>query len=359
MSGRPRRSGSSRSGSGSGCSPSRLIQTIFSPSSRAGATSWKRLAATWTWCSRSAVVSSKKRSQWPCAGLYEPIVLGGDDEVERHADPLLRLGDQRVIGVGEDREVPAARAAARRAPRGTSRKAGQSGSELRQRARSPLPGSPGRSRREPLERQREHLRVAAVRLRLHLRLELVVAGAAGPAPLGAEEALEHAADAGVPVDQRAVAVEGRPAGHGPELIGAAVRESADAGSDGRRLDAEARDSTGAAPPTSGPPTDGSSAAVGVLSSRSAAEATRRRRDLRRGDRTGTRRRDRGADLGGVGRQAPAPSTASSRRCDGEVVGWCAVVPYSSRAVYRGVGEESVYVAERARGRGVGQALLAT
>ena len=43
--------------------------------------------------------------------------------------------------------------------------------------------------------------------------------------------------------------------------------------------------------------------------------------------------------------------------DGEVVGWVAVVPYSRRAVYRGVGEESVYVAERARGRGVGRALL--
>ena len=43
--------------------------------------------------------------------------------------------------------------------------------------------------------------------------------------------------------------------------------------------------------------------------------------------------------------------------DGEVVGWIAVVPYSRRAVYQGVGEESVYVAERARGRGVGRALL--
>jgi phosphinothricin acetyltransferase len=43
--------------------------------------------------------------------------------------------------------------------------------------------------------------------------------------------------------------------------------------------------------------------------------------------------------------------------DGMVAGWCAVLPYSHRAVYRGVGEESVYVAERARGRGVGRALL--
>jgi L-amino acid N-acyltransferase YncA len=45
--------------------------------------------------------------------------------------------------------------------------------------------------------------------------------------------------------------------------------------------------------------------------------------------------------------------------DGEVAGWIAVVPYSSRAVYRGVGEESVYVTERVRGRGVGRALLST
>ena len=43
--------------------------------------------------------------------------------------------------------------------------------------------------------------------------------------------------------------------------------------------------------------------------------------------------------------------------DGEVAGWVAVVPYSRRAVYRGVGEESVYVAERTRGRGVGRSLL--
>jgi L-amino acid N-acyltransferase YncA len=43
--------------------------------------------------------------------------------------------------------------------------------------------------------------------------------------------------------------------------------------------------------------------------------------------------------------------------DGEVAGWIAIVPYSSRAAYRGVGEESVYVAERVRGRRVGRTLL--
>ena len=43
--------------------------------------------------------------------------------------------------------------------------------------------------------------------------------------------------------------------------------------------------------------------------------------------------------------------------DGAVVGWAALVPYSSRACYAGVAEDSVYVAERAQGRGVGHALL--
>jgi len=43
--------------------------------------------------------------------------------------------------------------------------------------------------------------------------------------------------------------------------------------------------------------------------------------------------------------------------DGEVVGWAALTPYSSRQVYRGVAEDSVYVAGRAQRRGIGRALL--
>jgi len=43
--------------------------------------------------------------------------------------------------------------------------------------------------------------------------------------------------------------------------------------------------------------------------------------------------------------------------DGAVVGWAALTPYSDRECYRGVAESSVYVAERARGRGVGFALM--
>lgn len=42
---------------------------------------------------------------------------------------------------------------------------------------------------------------------------------------------------------------------------------------------------------------------------------------------------------------------------GAVVGWAALSPVSARRVYRGVAEVSVYVAESARGRGVGRALL--
>lgn len=43
--------------------------------------------------------------------------------------------------------------------------------------------------------------------------------------------------------------------------------------------------------------------------------------------------------------------------DGPVVGWVALTAYSARRVYSGVAWESVYVAEEARGQGVGRTLL--
>jgi L-amino acid N-acyltransferase YncA len=45
------------------------------------------------------------------------------------------------------------------------------------------------------------------------------------------------------------------------------------------------------------------------------------------------------------------------RRDGHVVGWIALSAVSRRNVYRGVAEVSVYVAEDARGAGVGRALF--
>jgi phosphinothricin acetyltransferase len=42
---------------------------------------------------------------------------------------------------------------------------------------------------------------------------------------------------------------------------------------------------------------------------------------------------------------------------GRVVGWASVSSYRARACYAGIGEFSIYVAEDARGQGVGRALL--
>jgi L-amino acid N-acyltransferase YncA len=43
--------------------------------------------------------------------------------------------------------------------------------------------------------------------------------------------------------------------------------------------------------------------------------------------------------------------------EGEVVGWAALAPASTRRCYAGVVENSVYVARDVRGRGIGRALL--
>jgi L-amino acid N-acyltransferase YncA len=40
-----------------------------------------------------------------------------------------------------------------------------------------------------------------------------------------------------------------------------------------------------------------------------------------------------------------------------VIGWAALSPYSERAVYGGVAEDTIYVAAHARGRGIGLGLL--
>ena len=53
---------------------------------------------------------------------------------------------------------------------------------------------------------------------------------------------------------------------------------------------------------------------------------------------------------------PAPRLVA-RSADGRVLAWAALVPVSRRACYAGVAELSIYVAEDARGQGIGRALL--
>lgn len=43
--------------------------------------------------------------------------------------------------------------------------------------------------------------------------------------------------------------------------------------------------------------------------------------------------------------------------EGKILGWAALSPVSSRCVYGGIGEVSVYISSRSRGLGVGEALL--
>src|SRR3712207_3636009 len=55
--------------------------------------------------------------------------------------------------------------------------------------------------------------------------------------------------------------------------------------------------------------------------------------------------------------AHLPEPRLAARDEGGLCGWAALSPASTRDVYRGVAEVSVYVARRARGRGVGRTLL--
>ena len=53
-----------------------------------------------------------------------------------------------------------------------------------------------------------------------------------------------------------------------------------------------------------------------------------------------------------------PAARLVARSGGDILGWAALSPVSSRCAYAGVAEVSIYVAERARGRGVGGELMA-
>ena len=321
-SGRPERSGSSRSGSASAVcanesAPPRLIHTVFSPSAFAGATSWKALAPTWTWRSFAAVVGLEE--PLPVAGLrlVRAHVLGRDDQVERHAEPLLRLDHQRMVDVGEDREAPAAPA-------------------------------------QLLERLR-HLRVRRpVRQRLRERAALALGD-----PVARPRSPAARASARAPRCRCGSPRPGSPArARGSGAAASAPARRRRAARARRRCPCSSRSACRSSrtwPSATWPgaycwavlvrPLDPDDyPAVAAVFAEGIATGLRDVRDgASRPGRNGTRRH--------------LPEHRFVAELDGEVVGWVAVVPYSRRAVYRGVGEESVYVAERARGRGVGRALL--
>jgi len=56
-------------------------------------------------------------------------------------------------------------------------------------------------------------------------------------------------------------------------------------------------------------------------------------------------------------EARIPGSSFVFEKDNQVLGWATLSPYSSRCVYQGVGEVSIYMHENARGKGYGKLLL--
>ncbi|MCQ2010175.1 GNAT family N-acetyltransferase [Sporolactobacillus sp. STSJ-5] len=56
-------------------------------------------------------------------------------------------------------------------------------------------------------------------------------------------------------------------------------------------------------------------------------------------------------------KAHVPSCRIVARSEDLILGWAALSPTSSRCCYKGIGEVSVYVSERCKGKGIGSALL--
>jgi hypothetical protein len=144
-------------------------------------------------------------------GLVRADLGRGDGQLELDPDPGERCLEEVRVGVREHGEPPAAVARLLERRRHLGKRV-----PLRQRAleRVLLAGGSAETR----ERDGHHVAIATTRiLALDLRLELVVGVEELAAARSAEQPLELAPDAAVPVDQRAVAVEGRPAVHAGNL----------------------------------------------------------------------------------------------------------------------------------------------
>ncbi len=222
---RPRRSGSSLAGPGSDRCPARLIQALVSPSSRARGDVVE--AARGDVHVGGAVGARDGEEPLPVGvgRLVGAHVLRHHDLVEGDAEGPLRRRDVLAVAVREHGQPPAApaqllqlvRHLGERAPRGERPREGPL---LPRRQRNA--GLP----RSPRERERHDLGIAQVRAGLDLGLGGVVAREELRGPLGAGQALELGPDAAVPVDQGAVAVEGRPARHAPRFAVGALTRSA-------------------------------------------------------------------------------------------------------------------------------------
>ena len=135
-------------------------------------------------------------------GLVRADLRRDDRLLERDADPFHRRVDVVAVGVREDRELPAAltRLLERRR-------------HLRERppaGRRPASAPPPRRARRAAASPRSGPRGSGATHPPRARLDDVVARERPSASLLAEDARELTADPAVPVDQRAVAIEGRP-----------------------------------------------------------------------------------------------------------------------------------------------------
>ena len=297
-------------------SPSRLIHTNFKPSSRRRrdvVEEARRHVHVLRRDPRSSARRSAPSARAPACRTGSPR---RDDHVDRHAQLPLGRNDQLAVGVREDGEVPAAAPELRErighlAERRPVRQ------RVRQRARLALRNRQVVSVASRLSVARAPPRSCGTpRPRTPAR-----AGDSGASSVGARSAPKrHSSTRGcrLPVDQPAVEVEVAQRDMAVSLLLARGRGSPFAW-----------------------PTDPC-----------------RRRDLRGGHRERGTRPETACRRGTTGTEG---TTRASLRRGARRRGRRLERgrPVSSRVVYRGVGEESVYVAERARGRGVGRTLLAS